>query len=272
VMERLRERAEGAVREGAGSARAGAMPIGVGDLLAETLDETGYMDALRAERTVESQVRLENLEELVGVAREYDAASEAASVEEFLQQIALFSEQDNLRDEQGIVTLMTMHNAKGLEFGIVFIIGLEDGVFPHMRSIESGDLEEERRLAYVGITRAKRVLYLTHARTRALFGNRDWNLRSRFIDEIPLELTDRDEDAPVGPAAAATWGGGASVPEPGGGGGAAFALGDDVVHAQFGDGVVTGIEPGGLVVVRFAGDGSERKLMADYAPLKRRVA
>jgi ATP-dependent DNA helicase UvrD/PcrA len=258
VMERLRERAEGGA--------------GVGDLLSETLDESGYTDALRAERTVESQVRLENLEELVGVAREYDVASEEASVEEFLQQIALFSEQDNLRDEQGIVTLMTMHNAKGLEFGIVFIIGLEDGVFPHMRSIESGDLEEERRLAYVGITRAKRVLYLTHARTRALFGNRDWNLRSRFIDEIPLELTDRDEDAPVGPAAAATWGGGASVPEPGGGGGAAFALGDDVVHAQFGDGVVTGIEPGGLVVVRFAGDGSERKLMADYAPLKRRVA
>ena len=258
VMERLRERAEGGA--------------GVGDLLSETLDETGYTEALRAERTVESQVRLENLEELVGVGREYDATSEEASVEEFLQQIALFSEQDNLRDEQGIVTLMTMHNAKGLEFGIVFIIGLEDGVFPHMRAIESGDLEEERRLAYVGITRAKRVLYLTHARTRALFGNRDWNLRSRFIDEIPLELTDRDEDAPVGPAAAATWGGGASVPEPGGGGGAAFALGDDVVHAQFGDGVVTGIEPGGLVVVRFAGDGSERKLMADYAPLKRRVA
>ena len=258
VMERLRERAEGGA--------------GVGDLLAETLEETGYTDALRAERTVESQVRLENLEELVGVAREYDTAAEEGSVEEFLQQIALFSEQDNLRDEQGIVTLMTMHNAKGLEFGIVFIIGLEDGVFPHMRSIESGDLEEERRLAYVGITRAKRVLYLTHARTRALFGSRDWNVRSRFIDEIPAEFTDQDVDAPRGPAAAATWGGGASVPEPASadGGGASFALGDDVVHAQFGEGVVTGVEPGGLVVVRFAGDGSERKLMADYAPLKRR--
>ena len=257
VMERLRERAEGGA--------------GVGDLLAETLDETGYMDALRAERTVESQVRLENLEELVGVAREYDATAEEGSVEEFLQQIALFSEQDNLRDDEGIVTLMTMHNAKGLEFGIVFIIGLEDGVFPHMRSIESGDLEEERRLAYVGITRAKRVLYLTHARTRALFGNRDWNMRSRFVDEIPIELTDQEPDAPRGQAAAATWDGGASVPEAWGEGkGASFALGDDVVHAQFGEGVVTGIEPGGLVVVRFAGDGSERKLMADYAPLKRR--
>ena len=259
VMERLRERVE-----------AGA---GVGDVLAETLEESGYTEALQAERTIEAQGRLENLEELVGVAREYDATAEEGSVEEFLQQLALFSEQDNLRDDEGIVTLMTLHNAKGLEFGIVFIIGLEDGVFPHMRSIESGDLEEERRLAYVGITRAKRELYLTHARTRMLFGGRDWNLRSRFIDEIPVEFTDRDEDAPTGPAAAATWGGGASAPEPAGGGGggrASFALGDDVVHAQFGDGVVTGVEPGGLVVVRFAADRSERKLMADYAPLKRR--
>jgi DNA helicase-2/ATP-dependent DNA helicase PcrA len=258
VMERLRERVE-----------AGA---GVGDVLAETLEESGYTEALQAERTIEAQGRLENLEELVGVAREYDATAEEGSVEEFLQQLALFSEQDNLRDDEGIVTLMTLHNAKGLEFGIVFIIGLEDGVFPHMRAIEAGDLEEERRLAYVGITRAKRELYLTHARTRMLFGGRDWNLRSRFIDEIPVEFTDRDEEAPTGPAAAATWGGGASAPEPAGAasGRASFALGDDVVHAQFGDGVVVGIEPGGLVVVRFAGDRSERKLMADYAPLKRR--
>jgi ATP-dependent DNA helicase UvrD/PcrA len=261
VMERLRERAEGGA--------------GVGDLLSEMLEETGYTEALQAERTIEAQGRLENLEELVGVAREYDATAEGGgSVEEFLQQLALFSEQDNLRDDEGIVTLMTLHNAKGLEFGIVFIIGLEDGVFPHMRSIESGDLEEERRLAYVGITRAKRQLYLTHARTRLLFGARDWNMRSRFIDEVPAEFTDIEEDALTGPAAAATWGGGASAPEPRagapGGGGGSFALGDDVVHAQFGEGVVVGVEPGGLVVVRFAGDRSERKLMADYAPLKRR--
>ncbi|MGH2844821.1 MAG: ATP-dependent helicase, partial [Thermoleophilaceae bacterium] len=271
VMERLRERVEGAVREGAGSARAGPrMSVGVGDLLSETLEETRYVEALRAERTVEAQVRLENLEELVGVGREYDTTSEEPSVEEFLQQIALFSEQDNLQDEQGLVTLMTLHNAKGLEFGVVFLIGLEDGVFPHSRSIESGDLEEERRLAYVGITRAKRELYLTYARTRALFGNRDWNLRSRFVDEIPVELTDRDVDAPTGREAASTWGGGApGAPEPGGPG-AIFALGDDVVHANFGEGVIVGVEPGGLVVARFAGDGSERKLMADYAPLKKR--
>ena len=147
------------------------------------------------------------------MAREYDAhRPRSRSVEEFLQQIALFSEQDDLRDDEGIVTLMTLHNAKGLEFDTVFMIGMEDGVFPHSRSIEAGDLEEERRLAYVGITRAKRELYLTYARTRALFGSRDWNLRSRFIDEIPIELTDREEQAPTGRAAASTWGGGAAAP------------------------------------------------------------
>jgi DNA helicase-2/ATP-dependent DNA helicase PcrA len=256
VMERLRERVDGGA--------------GVGDLLAETLEESGYTEALQAERTVESQVRLENLEELVGVAREYDATAEEPSVEEFLQQIALFSEQDNLQDEQGLVTLMTLHNAKGLEFDTVFIIGMEDGVFPHSRSIEAGDLEEERRLAYVGITRAKRELYLTYARTRALFGNRDWNLRSRFVDEIPIELTDREEQGPVGREAASRWGSGTATPPEPSGPGAIFALGDDVTHANFGEGVVVGVEPGGVVVVRFPSDGSERKLMADYAPLKKR--
>jgi DNA helicase II / ATP-dependent DNA helicase PcrA len=255
VMERLRERAEGGAS--------------VGDLLRETLDETGYVEGLEAERTIEAQGRVENLEELVGVGREYDSSSEEPSVEEFLQQVSLFSEQDALRDEEGIVTLMTLHNAKGLEFPIVFIIGCEDGVFPHMRAIEAGDLEEERRLCYVGATRAMRELYFTHARTRALFGNRDWNLPSRFIEEIPVELTDRDPDAPTGPDAAAEWdrGSGAAAAA---GAGARFSVGDDVEHANFGDGVVTGREPGGLVVVRFAADGSERKLMADYAPLKKK--
>jgi DNA helicase II / ATP-dependent DNA helicase PcrA len=248
TMERLRERAEGGAS--------------VGDLLQETLDETGYLQALEAERTIEAQGRLENLEELVGVAREYDSTAEEPSLEEFLQQIALFSEQDALTDEEGIVTLMTLHNAKGLEYPVVFVIGCEDGVFPHMRAIEAGDLEEERRLCYVGVTRARRGLYLSYARTRALFGSREWNLPSRFISEIPAELTDREEEAP------ATQWDQPSRPQPVAG--ASFALGDDVVHANFGEGVVVGIEPGGLVVVRFPSDGSERKLMADYAPLKKR--
>ena len=170
--------------------------------------------------------------------------------------MALFSEQDQLRDDQGIVTLMTMHNAKGLEYDTVFMIGLEDGVFPHLRAIEAGDVEEERRLCYVGITRARRELYLCHARSRSLFGGRDWNMRSRFIDEVPASsptarLTRRRDPPPRPPGER-----GAAAPAPGPRAtptqGASFALGDDVIHANFGDGVVTGLEPGGLVVVRFA--------------------
>jgi DNA helicase-2/ATP-dependent DNA helicase PcrA len=164
---------------------------------------------------------------------------------------------------------MTIHNAKGLEFPIVFMIGCEEGVFPHSRSIESGDLEEERRLAYVGMTRAMRELYLTYARVRTLYGGRDWNMPSRFIDEVPADLTDRAEQE-AKQTSMSTW-----AREPVGrpqpaGPGASFALGEDVVHATLGDGVVIGSEPGGLVVVRFASDGSERKLMVDYAPLKKR--
>jgi DNA helicase-2/ATP-dependent DNA helicase PcrA len=254
VMERLRERAEGGA--------------GVGDLLAETLEETGYTEALQAERTIEAQGRLENLEELVGVAREYDATAEDPSVEEFLQQVALFSEQDNLTDEEGIVTLMTLHNAKGLEYPVVFVIGMEDGVFPHMRSIEAGDIEEERRLCYVGITRAMRKLYLTHARTRAMYGGREWNVPSRFLAEIPADLTDQ-EDADGAPSITSWSEGGAGMGAPAPRNeGASFNVGDDVVHAVHGDGVVIGTEAD-VVVVRFRGDGSERKLMVDYAPLKK---
>jgi DNA helicase-2/ATP-dependent DNA helicase PcrA len=263
TMERLRERVEGgAVREGAGSAGTGAR-ASVGDLLQETLEDTGYLAALEAERTIEAQGRLENLEELVGVAREYEAGAEEPSVEEFLQQIALFSQQDDLRDEEGIVTLMTLHNAKGLEFETVFMIGCEDGVFPHSRAVEAGDLEEERRLCYVGLTRARRQLYVTHARTRVLYGGRDFNLPSRFIAEIPVELTDAEEGTLGAPD---SWEAGPSAAA---GPGASFAVGDDVTHANFGEGVIVGAEAGGTIVVRFREDGSERKLMADYAPLKR---
>ena len=262
VMERLRERAE-----------AGA---GVGDLLHETLEETGYVEALQAERTIEAQGRLENLEELVGVGasttrrrRPGGGRGEGPSVEQFLQQVALFSEQDQLRGDEGIVTLMTMHNAKGLEYDTVFIIGLRGRrLSAHARRSRRATSRRSGASATSGITRARRELYLTPRALARLFGAREWNLPSRFIDEIPAELTDREEDAAHRPAAAATWEGGAAATPPGPG--ATFALGDDVVHANFGDGVVTGMEPGGLVVVRFASDGSERKLMADYAPLKKR--
>jgi DNA helicase-2/ATP-dependent DNA helicase PcrA len=154
---------------------------GPGPLLQALLERSGYLEALEAERTIESEGRLENLAELVG------AASEVASVNEFLESISLVSDVDDLDEaDQSSVVLMTLHAAKGLEFPVVFIIGLEDGVFPHLRSLTEPDqLEEERRLAYVGITRARQRLYLTHAWSRTLFGGTQYNPPSRFIDEIP---------------------------------------------------------------------------------------
>ena len=177
------------------------------------------------------------------------------------------------------MTLMTLHNAKGLEFPIVFMIGCEDGVFPHSRALDEGALEEERRLAYVGITRAMRDLYITYARRRNVFGAESFGLRSRFIDEIPRELTDQpDRNAvgagrPAGAGRVASWSTAAAAAaeaQGGGAGDAVFHVGDDVIHAAFGDGVVTGVEPGGIVVVNFASEGRERKLMADYAPIRKR--
>ncbi len=252
TMERLRERAE-----------SGAP---VGDLLQETLEETGYLEALEAERTIEAQGRLENLEELVGGAREYEVSASEPTIEDYLHSLALFSQQDDLRDDEGTVTLMTLHNAKGLEFEIVFMVGCEDGVFPHSRAVESGDLEEERRLCYVGMTRAKQELYVTHARTRVMYGGRDFNLPSRFIAEIPAELTDSQEQF-TGRQAVTSWETTSPAPAPTGGG--SFGTGDDVVHARFGEGVIIA-SFGDQVTVRFAEDGSERTLMADYAPLTKR--
>jgi DNA helicase-2/ATP-dependent DNA helicase PcrA len=257
TMEGLRERVDAAP---------------VAELLAATLRETGYLEALAAERTVEAEGRAENLEELIGVAAEFDVnrrlegEAEQAPLEEFLQQISLYTEQDGLRDES-VITLMTLHNAKGLEYDTVFIVGCEEGAFPHMRALEEGGEEEERRLCYVGITRARRRLYMTWARERRLFGRAERNLPSRFVDELPEELTER-EAGTAGQVLGASGAAGPIQPQPG----PALELrtGDDIVHAAFGDGVVTGVEPGGVVVVRFADDGTERKLMADYAPIRKR--
>jgi superfamily I DNA/RNA helicase len=243
----------------------------VSTLLRELLEETGYLEALRAERTIEAQGRIENLDELVNVAVEYDASdAEQHSLEEFLQQISLIADADTRTDDEGLVTLMTLHNAKGLEYPIVFIIGCEEGVFPHSRALDEGGLEEERRLCYVGITRAERDLYMTYARARTVFGARTYGAPSRFIGEVPAELTDREEQEFRGPGAfrarATAWSSGESEqPAP-----VAYRLGDDVVHPTFGDGVVTGVEPGGIVVIHFSNDSSERKLVADLAPITKR--
>jgi DNA helicase-2/ATP-dependent DNA helicase PcrA len=258
-------------------------------LLKEMLAETGYLEALENERTIEAQGRIENLEELVNVATEYDVSAAEPSLAEFLQQVALVADADVRVDDEGLVTLMTLHNAKGLEYPIVFIIGCEEGVFPHSRALDEGGLEEERRLCYVGITRAERDLYLTSARSRTTFGTRNFGGPSRFLSEIPAQLTDHESQQPRGfraaRARATSWD--SAPPSPGtswsansGRGGElpsrdepppeAFRLGDDVVHAAFGEGVVTAVEPGGIVVIRFSKDRSERKLVADMAPITKR--
>jgi DNA helicase II / ATP-dependent DNA helicase PcrA len=245
------------------SSMTGALELSVPELLERVLERSGYLEALEAERTVEAQGRIENLLELVGVAREYQEQAEDPSLSEFLQQISLFSDQDELSAERSLVTLMTLHNAKGLEFRAVFLIGMEEGVFPHARSLEEQGLEEERRLAYVGLTRAKERLTLTHASSRSLWGSRGYNLPSRFLDELPQDEIERDRLRP------ASWSGyGAptvavrrDVPD--------LSTGDSVRHSTLGEGVVTRIEPDGTVTVRFAEDGVERRLMLDYAPLER---
>jgi DNA helicase-2/ATP-dependent DNA helicase PcrA len=263
TMEGLRARAE----EG----------VPVGDLLEAVLHEVGYLDALEAERTIEAQGRTENLQELVEVAREFDANAEEATLDAFLQQIALVADADSRQDDEGLVTLMTLHNAKGLEYPIVFIIGCEEGLFPHSRSIDEGSLEEERRLAYVGITRAMRALTLTHARRRAVFGAQTYGLPSRFLAEIPPDLVDRQGSASSWGAAAAAAGNARPSPtswDSGGGTSTAVAteyrLGDDVIHAAFGEGVVTGVERGGIVVVHFGQINKEKKLMVAHAPMEKR--
>ncbi|RJQ46503.1 MAG: ATP-dependent DNA helicase PcrA, partial [Gaiellales bacterium] len=250
----------------------------VAQTLEEALTATGYLDALAAERTVEAEGRSENLQELVGVAAEYDHRAPEGSLSEFLQEISLYTDTDRLAELSETVTLMTLHNAKGLEFPVVFIIGAEEGVFPHSRSIEEQNLEEERRLCYVGMTRAKERLYFTYASTRNLYGARNYNMASRFIDEIGSELVElvsaasrrRFFGVDAGKAAAVSGESEAAGVDDGVDAVVAsfFHPGDRVLHAVFGEGRVTGVEAGGTVAVTFV-DGSERKLMVEYAPLKK---
>ena len=245
-----------------------AQEFEVPELIEEVLARSGYRESLEAERTIEAEGRLENLEELVSVAREWreQTETEDKTLSAFLQEISLYADQDAIRGDTSLVTLMTIHNAKGLEFRAVYLIGMEEGIFPHSRSIEEQGVEEERRLCYVGMTRAQERLTLMHASSRMLRGMRDHNLPSRFLDEVPDGHVERERLRP------ASWSGYNAprqsqiaprddVPD--------LSTGDSVRHSTLGEGVVVRIEAGGLVTVRFADDGSERKLMLDYAPLEK---
>ena len=233
--------------------------------------ESGYLLELEAERTVEAEGRIENLRELGGVAAEFEQRSPDGSLAEFLEQVSLVSEQDEYDEESGSVTLMTLHNAKGLEFPVVFIIGLEDGVFPHYRSMgDPAHLEEERRLMYVGVTRARERLYMTYAWSRTLFGSTSYSPPSRFLGEIPSELvraledgelavTDGDSVSPIRAAVE----GRREVPQ--------ISAGDTVLHDKWGEGVVLTVSGSGTdaeATVRFE-DAGEKRLLVAYAPLRK---
>lgn len=272
---------------------------GVGSVLDRMLDITGYMAELEAERTIEAQGRVENLQELVGVAREFDeqldrgelgllagtggvgletdaefiAPMGLARVQAFLEGISLVTDLDD-EGENTAATLMTLHAAKGLEFPVVFIVGMEDGVFPHIRSLgEPEELEEERRLCYVGITRAQQRLYLCHAWSRTLFGATDYFSPSRFLSEIPEELIHAIGSDPGklgGTREAIVDAAMRSAVSPGAHR-LGLQIGDDVIHDSFGAGVITDISGMGdsaEAVVRFEGVGEKRVLLA-WAPLKK---
>jgi DNA helicase-2/ATP-dependent DNA helicase PcrA len=240
-------------------ADAAGMPLS--GLVAMVIERSGLRAALVIDGTLEAQGRIENLDELENVAAEYHANAPEPSLQGFLEEVALQSDADLVDQEHGQVTLMTVHNAKGLEFDVVVMTGMEDGIFPHARADEPDSLEEERRLCYVGMTRARRRLVLTHAETRAIHGGREYRLPSRFLAEIPRDAVATREGAPVREAFAGSTQRSAVVP---------LEAGDTVLHATFGEGVVTGVESrGSLVRVRFSRDGTERRLMAGAAPMRK---
>lgn len=164
------------------------------------MDKTGYIRELAREGdSVEAESRIQNLQELISVTRNFERGRESSSLSDFLQEVALLSDIDALEDDNNGVTLMTLHSAKGLEFPVVFMVGMDEGVFPLARSIfESGEVEEERRLCYVGITRARDRLFLVSADFRMLYGSASANPPSRFIGELPAELVQQVGRAALG--------------------------------------------------------------------------
>lgn len=231
----------------------------VEELLEEVWDRSGYMAELEAQRTVEAESRAENLRELLSVATDFRQEYGAASLEDFLERVSLVGDTDDLEAAGGYLSLMSAHNAKGLEYQVVFMVGMEEGVFPHLRSMESADeLEEERRLCYVGMTRAGRLLYMTHASVRKLWGGLSANPVSRFIREIPADCV-REVGWMDEKSASVT---GAELE---------LRVGDEVVHAKWGPGTVVSlveIENDSEVTVEFPGLGSKRLLLS-FAPLSK---
>ncbi len=266
---------------------------GVADLLEAILERSGYLAELRGSHDPQDETRVENLAELVAVAREFDETraetGEVAALEDFLEQVSLVADADDIPDAVadgeegdggGVVTLMTLHTAKGLEFPVVFLTGMEDGTFPHMRSLgDAHELEEERRLAYVGITRARQRLHVSRAAVRSAWGAPQYNPPSRFLDDIPTELLEWERTGPTGSA-----GRGAGSPavarlaarpgarSPGNRKVVSVASGDRVTHDTFGLGTVVRVEGQGekaMAHVDFGTETGVKRLLLRYAPLEK---
>ncbi|MGW1166655.1 DNA helicase PcrA [Streptomyces sp. NPDC001153] len=270
---------------------------GPATVLEAVLERTGYLAELQASTDPQDETRIENLQELAAVALEFEqerGEGEATSLADFLEQVALVADSDQIPDEDeegsGVITLMTLHTAKGLEFPVVFLTGMEDGVFPHMRALgQTKELEEERRLAYVGITRARERLYLTRSTMRSAWGQPSYNPPSRFLEEIPATHVDwkrTGATAPVssGPASgiAASLSSSRSRSSASGASGfatrrttekpvVALAVGDRVTHDQFGLGTVVGVKGTGAnaeATIDF-GDTKPKRLLLRYAPVEK---
>ena len=269
--------------------------LGVADLLEAVIERSGYLAELRASHDPQDETRVENLAELVAVAREFDDAraetGEVAPLEDFLEQVSLVADADEIPDapdaegaeiaDRGVVTMMTLHTAKGLEFPVVFLTGLEDGTFPHLRSLgDPKELEEERRLAYVGITRARERLHLSRAAVRSAWGAPQYNPPSRFLDEIPSTLVAWERElsgaAAIGRRdqrpAVATLGSRPGVRSPGNRPPIHLVKGDKVTHDSFGLGTVIDTRGDGdkaQAQVDFGGETGVKWLLLRFAPLEK---
>jgi DNA helicase II / ATP-dependent DNA helicase PcrA len=255
-----------------GDFRKRADTMSVGDLLVNVMEDSGYVRELQAEDTHDARARLENLQELVGVARDYEANDAEPSLAGFLANLSLISDLDSLDPDASYVTLMTMHGAKGLEFDSVFLTGLEEGVFPHSRALTDEDeLAEERRLAYVGVTRAMERLFLSYAQRRALYGNTFAYPKSRFIEEMPNLVLLESDSVPLPRPAGGRWRE-VSIHESAGAGiEMGLSVGDHVRHPKWGEGTiqnVVGAGGDGLVTIDFPNVG-QKMLMLKYAPLEK---
>jgi DNA helicase II / ATP-dependent DNA helicase PcrA len=257
----------------------------VGDLLEAVVERTGYLAELRASQDPQDENRVENLAELVSVGREFDESEPQGLLEDFLERVSLVADADEIPDspdgqgaEGGVVTLMTLHTAKGLEFPVVFLTGMEDGTFPHMRAMaDAKELEEERRLAYVGITRARDRLHLSRAIVRSGWGAPQYNPASRFLDEIPADLIDWQRTEASGltgssSPAMATLAGRPGVRSVGNRPLISLRSGDRVSHDSFGLGTVVRVEGEGeraMAHVDFGVDTGVKRLLLRYAPLEK---